>query len=764
MILQLAKTTPYLTGQCKLDIELVMHNGVIRTGDCHLSPLSDNLGETDSSDVPFFNCSLADHIKRLRNRLGENFFADSPSMYGDKILYNDEWKDTYDHTYQAGVSRMRYEKYGKQFQLLCPVWTDTVDELLGAKFTFKVRGYNTDTHTCETDLQFSTDLKNMLVEYMKGMNSDLLNINLDRNEVTIKGLEAESGTVITKEVSYYLDQMLDRERPVIETDSMLCQLLPSNGMIARQLINLNFCFNMSDIMSPYIVDETQLKRWIVWVDMKNIKPEYQQQSAVKITSSAYEDTPYVDLYTNYWEIPSYVTDSANGFFDNSRNSLDYLEDHHCIDYIMENKVTQPTFHWALVENPNYMFNFYNGFSPVIRGDDQDALAEGLFFNQPNPYQQEYKEGTNTLNWCNIFDLRGSSDTLQRIQNMTDYENDYTVFRSAVNSIFWKNGMKFDFGETIYPDIHINIIYADEQVISGLAGGGYEPQKPYLYCHSVNPYVVSILLDPSYPTALNSCTLWNILNQPNLASTFNSDAFTGGLQFSTISFLGEVSGFFSNYVYPWRIEFNKSLYAQKVDGPVSNSKEIRYFKSDINHSSHVFRYTGSLRPMMIEAGNDNYYNMDFFYKTMNPDYLKTAEGKGYNEKLKTGYAQEYPSVGYFPLDSVKAVYTPDPNRYPVEYEVKWGKESRFYSLPETVNLEFTISANSTITEDVIYGKLAQEMYSRFSATYPPNSSEPQNFGSVWVSQLQKLYKYKANYDYFSETDIHSLKFAVTYNLI
>ena len=213
MILQLAKTSPYLTGQFKLDIELFYRDGKIRSGDCHVSPLSDNLGETDSNDVPFFNCKLTDSIKRLYNRLGDSFFSDSPNLTSENILYGEsqssgeyKWQDTYDHTYQAGVSRMRYTKYKKQFQLLCPVWVDDPSELFSTDFVFKIRGCDTNTETTENRfcINENPDLKNSLAEYLNGMNSDLLNINLDRNEFIIKGLDVTSGTVITKDVSYYL--------------------------------------------------------------------------------------------------------------------------------------------------------------------------------------------------------------------------------------------------------------------------------------------------------------------------------------------------------------------------------------------------------------------------------------------------------------------------------------------------------------------------------------------------------------------------------
>lgn len=749
MILQLARTTPYLAGQFKLDVELFINENEIFTGECHVSPLSDNLGETDSHDVPFFNCKLSDHIKRLRERLGDAFWGDSPTLTSEKIMYQHDssdlqyvWKDTYDHTYQAGVSRMRYNKYKKQFQLLCPVWCDDVGELLSTKWFFKVRGWDTDVLTSSTLMHFSDDLRASLIEYLYNLSPDFININLDRNEFIINGLEASTGTVVTKDVSYYMKNLLDRERPVIETDSMLCQLLPSNDLIARQLINFNFCFNMPDIMPPYLANEMQMDQWTVWCDMER---HIAQTEFFPEHDAAVE---FMDLYTNYWHIPSFVSDNENGHFDDNKNALDYLEDDKCIDYINLNKVTQPIYHFALRENPDYLYNFYNGFSPIVSSADGDSLRQGLFFNQANPYQKEYSSGSNTLNWCKIKDFRSMGNLFSRLANMyASNPGDFTVFEMLPNKVAWINGMKFSEQPAHIGPVRANIVYANQIEINSLGGG---TGGAFIVKHADD--CISFLVDPINSAAMEKLSLWTILNSGLAGSSSNSSIATTAID--------TIESIFKYYVYPWKIKFDKSLYAERVESPAAESKEIRYYKSDINVSSYIYRYTGSLMPMTVRVGDTSNYNWDFFYKTIDSNFLSTEDGKKYNEMMKTGFAQKYPSVGYFPLEPVKASYFPDPERYPTGYEVKWYKNSRIWNLPEEVTVSVVVPTGSDSSED-FYNSVLKTKLSEIFSVNPSSASS--GFYGAFEAQLKGAYSHKSTWDYSSDDNLSDIMVNITYNL-
>lgn len=789
MILQLAKTTPYLSGQFKLDIELFSKDGKTVTGGCHASPLSDKLGETDSTDASFFNYSLAENIRQLCSRLGDQFFWDSPSLSSEEILYakDGEWIDRYDHTYQAGVSRMRFGKYGKQFSLLCPIWIEDKLDWTGQadtantgrpRFVITIQESSSPQITTSTEIEFSKDLYDSIAEYLNGISSDLVNINLDRNEIYATGLDVPSGSVITKEVSHYLKNMLDRERPVIETDSMLCQILPTNKMIARQILNLNFCFNINDIMSGYLSEEMNMRRWKIWIDIYigNKKAEFK------------------DIYTNYWTIPSYIPSREGGSFDQDRNALEYLDDHRCVDYIFKNKSSQPIFHWSLVENRNYMFNFYNGFSPVIENADGDMLANGLFYSQPNPFLKEYRFGFNTLNWCKATDLTANDDISAALGMLG--EDSYTKFpKEAVDKVRWINGMKFDFDGSSLSEQNFKygIILANPSAFNVF---DMSNDPGFAEIRDDNNHViaklffstvgsedrVNIILNAALTMnetintlpaseiknsrkSLDCCTLFNILN-----SSFTDKALAAIINNNTLRSAFEyINNYFSHYVYPWDIEFNKSLYAARIDSPDSNSEEMQYYKSDINHSVHVYRYTGSISPMFVSLDDAVKYNYDFFYRIYDrpADPADTAEKeilRKYNEYLKTGFRQIYPSVNFFPLRPEKSEYTTIPSFYQDIMETKWYKDGRIYDLPEKITDDsvITVPSSGYIGEDYIYQKLRDHLRAAL-AQHPYSGYDPSHFEMLWNSQLKNLYKYKTEYDYESDTDITRLRFRTEYTL-
>jgi hypothetical protein len=228
----------------------------------------------------------------------------------------------------------------------------------------------------------------------------------------------------------------------------------------------------------------------------------------------------------------------------------------------------------------------------------------------------------------------------------------------------------------------------------------------------------------------------------------------------MSVVSELQSMFKFYVYPWKIEFNKSLYAARINSPSAESKEIQYYKADLNNSSYIYRYTGNLMPMTVRVGDTSNYNWDFFYKTIDDSFLSTEEGKKYNDMMKTGFAQKYPSVGYFPLEPVKASYTPDPNRYPLGYEVKWYKNGRVWNLPEKVNLTLVVSSGTADTEYFFESALMEHLYDRFS-THPSSASG--GFYSVFENQLKRAYSHKSTWDYTSDDNLDDIVVNITYNL-
>ena len=90
---------------------------------------------------------------------------------------------------------------------------------------------------------------NYLYEYMKyieliGVGDDhVININLDRRVGDLIGVNVTDGNVYHKDVSFMVNNLLSRERPVMESDAMIIECFKNNNMITKQLFNFNLCFN-----------------------------------------------------------------------------------------------------------------------------------------------------------------------------------------------------------------------------------------------------------------------------------------------------------------------------------------------------------------------------------------------------------------------------------------------------------------------------------------------------------------------------------------
>ena len=87
---------------------------------------------------------------------------------------------------------------------------------------------------------------NIAHEY-QGVSDDLLSIKFNPDYAAITGVHTLTGRYATYDITYLIGSILDREVPMMEFDNMLVSKFRENNMIAQQLINLNFVFNMDDI-------------------------------------------------------------------------------------------------------------------------------------------------------------------------------------------------------------------------------------------------------------------------------------------------------------------------------------------------------------------------------------------------------------------------------------------------------------------------------------------------------------------------------------
>ena len=122
----------------------------------------------------------------------------------------------------------------------------------------------------------------------------LMNMNLTSKTCTIHGLNVETGNLVTFQDYSLINNLILRERPLLEFDSMIINTLKNNKIIAKQLFNFNICFNIKDIFDTCnYIDSVNFYDYVIKIDVI---------IESNGTSVVLEKR---DLYTNYEKIYYY---------------------------------------------------------------------------------------------------------------------------------------------------------------------------------------------------------------------------------------------------------------------------------------------------------------------------------------------------------------------------------------------------------------------------------------------------------------------------
>ena len=408
------RTSPYLGGQIRWDIPISSHyedgKHVVETSGLHIVPLDDNIRFLEDNARDCLHYTHCENIKNLYRCIGDEMYSAEGEWKGANWLYNEgHLLDPYSHTYIMGARRIRFSRYNKQFGFLVPLWIS--EETDASKFSFiidvKVTGAERD-HIVRTIVRLGDKISAYMNEYLskspnyldpdvsqpaavrnqyRGVNDNLLNIKFDPDEAYIAGIDVRTGQYQVKDISYIVPNILRREYPVMEFDSMLLTQFASKHLIAQQLINLNFIMNIEDI--SYF-----------------LKAELLGKAITLSINTYYDGKPLEkrDLYTNYTRIPAYRVDK--GEFDPVVSVMDYMSDPLLLNYVHSNKFTQPIFHWAMLENPRYIYNFYDGFAPVFYNKDRGEMyrVSGRYFDQADVSKPEHTVYNSAAYWCAYMDM------------------------------------------------------------------------------------------------------------------------------------------------------------------------------------------------------------------------------------------------------------------------------------------------------------------------------------------------------------------------
>ena len=453
MIYQLAKTSPLITGQVKLDLitDTFENDSRIYVDDIVVSPIADNIFYTIVENQK--NNSHIHNIYMLYRQIKGNFFKPISNRYdlSGKYLYigNDEPIDT---TYMMGSRRSTSSRFGKSFEFLLPLYVDNPDDIIDENGDFKIRfdmvvkSTRTDSKDKELIRQtivLDDTVKKYITEYFKNVDNDLMYISYKNNTASLHGIDVTSGTILTRTLPDFVTNATSTERTMYEFDNLILRQFADNKMIARQMINLCFHFNFDDIITNEYRKSMLFDRFNVFVEC---------MAPYKANDNGNEKTKYRsveirDIYSNYENISPYRAD-FQGFtqfeYDKNMNVFDYLKDNKSIDLMHTNKMMQTNFHFSYYDNDKIMFNLYNGFSPYIRDNDSVVQIQGLYCNQPDISTREYSIYKRNTDFIKFNDERHSFNN-EVFENIGSHLNVYdtTEFRFDDKGEIWRNMLRYD---------------------------------------------------------------------------------------------------------------------------------------------------------------------------------------------------------------------------------------------------------------------------------------------------------------------------------
>lgn len=379
MIYQLAKTSPLLTGQVKMNM-IMSGNKVV---DLQYTPISNYITFNYNNSVDVLNYSHADNVKFLYNKISDSFFngVSNPVLTTKQLhRYDTLVDDTHENTYEMGMKRLEYQRYKKQFEFFCPFWCDSKKEFDDIVFTINLVNKNGRimySDNIEFDSKISGYIKNILPSLgINEENKELVFISFNDMSSYIKGLNAEKGVVQTIDTSYLVKNLLERERPIIETDNMILSTFSQNKIVCTQIFNYNFVFDLYDFIPISLLNDLICERVNIYIDM------YKKDSNGNLVKIEVKD-----IYSNYEHIPRY--DIYKNEYDKNFNVLDYLEENNSLDFIDKNKLVQSTFHWALQSKQDSIFNLYNGFAPVNTINKENISCNSISNNAPDLFTDTF---------------------------------------------------------------------------------------------------------------------------------------------------------------------------------------------------------------------------------------------------------------------------------------------------------------------------------------------------------------------------------------
>lgn len=757
---QLYRTNPRLSGQLKWDLIVDSYDGKLYVDGMRLSPLSNSLPFSKYVEQDLLRYSHQENVCRFYKQNKNIFFNSNGDQKLDSLFpiiskSDDSSIDSsqFDSTYNMGVRRVPYKSYGKQFAILVPVWLEEITDKIRFKFDKYIGSTYIGTKYLVLDeneispkinhdrfskyffdyAKYTQLYRNDQTDNWRG--DELISVNLKTDISSICGLHVTSGLKITKPILYLSRNLKDREMTLMEFDEKILGEFEKNRIICSQLFNFNFVFDIGDMLNEW--EKQQFSEQIssfnikVYIEIKTGEEkeiiEGEDGTQIERTVDIFEQLDAVDFYNNYEYIKK-----ING----EGNVLDYLKDNKHLDLIDKNKLCPTVFHWSLNDNDSYIFNLYDGFSAVNTSKNYDGA--------PNLFIEDYYQHLFNDKWMykSINDgpfilptEETSSSFLKKVKKseIDDYTNRMTFFK---NGITWVNNVKYVSNKDIYIGVFIvqktlkikgEINNDFHPLITIEEGGNDIPILSYKYDFMNGmPYFIFICLDYS-DEVKSQLTFANLVKKiPEFAELFNN---------------------FNRFENPPLITIEKSINSIiKADSPSLNSDEIQGYQwSHLN--KYLYRYSGKLRPSFISVktirGDEGRINK-LYYKTKTSHLIHKSTIYNYYGKSK--FPAKYPSLGYYPINSLGMSYLDKPSSLKIINEDSWFNISNMLYLPSEMNWQITYDQSDGEKEikDIVRDKF-EELYKEKG------------------SYIMSLYDYESSFDYVDDKTISNYKYDIKLTL-
>ena len=701
---QLLRTNTLIGGQVKWDLIVEpFREGLVVSG-FYLSPVSPYIPFNRHMREDLLNYGHSYNLRHYFQKVKGYFWSaeEDPSLKGPWPYITSTPVDSHCSIYEAGARRADYGLYSKQFECLCPLWLETLPEDQSLqlavqiyatapsqdgspyRLSSKVLDLREREGAPETHNRFCRYFRTWLNEMgITAGNSDVISISLEGGRSWIRGVDVTSGDLTVRDISNINSSLLYRQRPMMETDSIITDTFRTNKVIAAQLINLSVHFNTEDILPGNLCRQ-------VYGSPLSFRTEASVQDLAGEESP--QALPLRDFFSNYDYIPremlkeisftetALVSDIGWEKMDKA-NVLDWLGDSKALLLMRRNRMVQGICHWALNENPDYIFNLYGGWSAYqVDKGDKTQPGVGIYSvshgygaaPDPGSTRNAVHDGIDNASWATLISATPAQMNglvTPGYQWMEGEEGEDPIYEIATTlDSHWIGGLKHakDIYESMGPDASRAPIYKIclvHVVIDEDAGDTPDPR------------------DGLKPIVPGETTGWNILRWAHSIQDHNliyflsssTDALTYGHIRKALTIADPFEGAGAFYLEALRvmmysleepsvISFSKSLRMKKAAAPSLRASEIAWEKDDAADplQEYVIRYDGRISPSLIPAGTHPRFRNFVFYKDQiggvkDESGTSPLERSVYARYSNTGFVPEYPSISYYSLRKVQESY-------------------------------------------------------------------------------------------------------------